>query len=372
MRYLLLLSCLLIGFTACENKVGKKKIAVKEKDSFYKIEQKFKSFPKSFCDSVERLFDPGFSGTVLIYKDGHLYKKALGYRDINRSEAMQTGDLFQLASVSKTVTATAVMLLIKDGKLQLDALAAQYLKEFPYPSVTIRQLLSHRSGLSEYMYYTDTAWRDSSKYMDNEDFYRYMCKYKPAPYNEPNVTFDYCNSNYAFLALIVERVSGMSFARFVEERIFKPAGMRNSFFLGHQNKRIKNKVLIGRYENYVYTEKYCLDGILGDKSLFSNVDDMLAFHLALSEGRLVTKEQLELMQTPTYKFTYNGSYGLGFRLKQTPNGQWTYHNGWWRGFWTSFWNRFDQKACFIVLTNNRHSRNVDKHALADMLVKCGF
>lgn len=352
--------------------MGKKKAIVQEKDSFYQTNVQFKSFSKGFCDSVEQLFDSEFSGTVLIYKNGRLYKKALGYRDISKKEAMEIGDLFQLASVSKTVTATAVMLLVNDKKIQLEAPASKYLKDFPYPTVTVQQLLSHRSGLSEYMYYTDTAWRDTSKYMNNEDFYRYICKYKPVPYNEPNVTFDYCNSNYAFLALLVERVSGMSFPKFVEERIFKPAGMRSSFFLGHQSKRIKNKVLIGRYENYVYTEKYCLDGILGDKSLFSNIDDMLAFHLALSEGRLVTKEQLELMQTPTYKFTYNGSYGLGFRLKLTPNGQWTYHNGWWRGFWTSFWNRFDQKACFIVLTNNRHSRSVDKHALADLLISHGF
>jgi hypothetical protein len=94
------------------------------------------------------------------------------------------------------------------------------------------------------------------------------------------------------------------------------------------------------------------------------------FHLALSEGRLVNKKSLAEMERPSYDYNvYGGSYGLGFRLMNTPNGQWTYHNGWWRGFWTSFWNKFDQRSCFIILTNNKHSSHVNKLSFANYILR---
>ncbi len=362
---------LILIFSACSSDAKRKQVSQKQdKDSFYTEQRKFKVFGQRFIDSLETFFEPGFSGTVLVYKKGKLYKKAFGYRDLNRKDSMQIDDVFQLASVSKTVTATAIMILKERGKLELDKPVNLYLKDFPYDKVTVRQLLNHRSGLANYIYYTDTFWRDTSSYMDNRAFYNFMIRHQPKPYLEPDVSFSYCNTNYAFLAVLIEQVSHMSFTRFVEEYIFKPSGMKNSFYKGHKPARIKSHVLTGRYDRYKYTGTYYLDGVLGDKSLYSTVDDLFLFHLALSEGRLIHKKSRDEMEKPSYDYNvYGGSYGLGFRLMNTPNGQWTYHNGWWRGFWTSFWNKFDKQACFIILTNNKHSSHVNKLSFANFILR---
>lgn len=301
-----------------------------------------------------------------------MYKKAFGFRDLGKTDSMRFDDIFQLASVSKTVTATAVMILKERRKLELDNPVVKYLRDFPYPQVTVRQLLNHRSGLANYIYYTDTFWKDTSKYMTTDAFYDFMIKNKPNPYMDPDVSFSYCNTNYAFLAILIEKVSGMSFPRFVEENIFKPAGMKNSFYKGSKPKRVTSRVVTGRYDRYVYNGTYYLDGVLGDKSMYSNAEDLFLFHLALSEGRLIGKKSLKEMESPSYKYNiFGGSYGLGFRLMNTKSGQWTYHNGWWRGFWTSFWNRFDKQTCFIILTNNKQSSHVNKLSFADYILRKG-
>lgn len=361
--------CLFLALS-CDNNRRIKQQGEISNDSFYSSKQQYKSFNSQFIDSLEQFFDPDFCGTVLVYRNGNLYKKAFGQRDLNKSTDMQLSDVFQLASVSKTVTATAVMLLVQEGKIKLDKDISTYLNDFPYPNISVRQLLSHRSGLANYIYYTDTFWKDTSKYMTNDVFYDFMVKNKPVPYLNPDVSFSYCNTNYAFLAVMVEKVSGMSFPKFVEERIFKPSGMRNSYYKGYRPERIKAKELVGRFDRYEYYGTYYLDGVLGDKSMYSNVEDMFAFHCALSEGRLLKIKYLKEMETPSYKYNiFGGSYGLGFRLMNTPNGQWTYHNGWWRGFWTSFWNKFDKNTCFVILTNNKRSSHVNKLALANFLLQ---
>ncbi len=356
-------------FASCQDKPGKTAQKPQATDSFYVLKDKLKPFSKKFRDSIDAYFKNDFNGTVLFYRDGQLYKKAYGYRDYKRTSAMQTDDIFQLASVSKTVTAVATLLLVQDGKISLEDTVCRYLRDFPYRDVTVRQLLNHRSGLANYMYYTDTFWKDTSCCMNTGDFYDFMVTCRPKPYLAPEVSFSYCNTNFAFLAVLIREVSGMPFYRFVEERIFKPSGMRNSFYKGYMPPRIKNRVLEGRYEKKVYSGTYYLDGVLGDKSLFSCVDDLFMFHKALSDGRLINDSLMEQMQAPSYRYTvYGKSYGLGFRLSNTPNGKWVYHNGWWRGFWTFFWNRFDKKACFIVLTNNKKSSHVDEARLGEWLL----
>jgi len=356
--------------SSCENRAKKKAIAAMAAgDSFYTIKEKLQPFKKRFTDSIEAYFKQDFSGTVLLYKNGKIFKKAYGYRDFGKKSKMEIDDIFQLASVSKTVTGVATLLLVQDKKIALEDSVVKYLPDFPYPSVTIRQLLNHRSGLANYMYYTDTFWKDTARYMTSPDFYNFMVVHKPKPYLEPNVSFAYCNTNFAILAVLIEKVSGIPFHRFVEKRIFLTCGMKNSFYKGFRPERIKSKVLVGRYDRVDYSGTYYLDGVLGDKSLYSCVEDLFLFHKGLSDGRLINDSLMVDMQTPSYKYNvFGGSYGLGFRLANMPNGQWVYHNGWWRGFWTFFWNRFDQKACFVVLTNNKKSSHIDKVWLGEWLL----
>ncbi len=353
---------------ACQSEGEKASEAAEKKIGFYQTKQSFKSFSKHFSDSLDDCFNRDFDGTVLVYKKGKLFKRAYGKIGLRQSPKMKVDDLFQLASVSKTITSVAVMQLVEQGKIQLDDTIQKYLPQFPYKGITIRQLLSHRSGLSNYMYETEYYWRDSARYMQNTDLLHFIQTQKPRPYNYPNACFSYCNTNFALLPLIVERVSQMAFHAYVFEHIFKPAGMKQTFFHGHQPNYIHSRILIGRYDQFEYDTPYYSDAILGDKSVYSNVEDMFMFHLALSEGRLLKPSTMALMFTPTFPFYPNGmSYGLGFRLNQSENGLWQYHNGWWRGFWTAFWNKFDQQICIVVLTNSKHSSHINKRALAELV-----
>jgi CubicO group peptidase (beta-lactamase class C family) len=369
MRNFLIFICFSIFLFSCSENLKKTPVKAEKNDSLVE-KNNYLPFNTRFIDSVETFFECDFSGTVLIYKKGHLYKKAFGHRDKNKKEKMEINDVFQLASVSKTVTATAVMLLRKKGLVNIDSMFSFYLKDFPYKNVSIRHLLNHRSGLANYMYYTDTFWRDTSKCMTNKDLYKFMVQCQPKPYLMPDKCFSYCNTNYALLAVLVEKVSGLSFDQFVKKEIFEVAGMKHSYFIGCETNNSKSKSLIGRYDDYEYTEKYYMDGILGDKSLCSNVTDLFLFHKALKEGKLVSQQQLKEMSEPSYDYNvYGGSYGFGFRLFNSPQGKWVYHNGWWRGFWTSFWNRFDEDICIVVLTNNKRSSHVDKKGLGELVYR---
>ncbi len=368
MQKLLTFSFLIFIFSRCSNPVNTQKIIPVFKDTFFNLPDTFTSFSPTFIDSINDYFGHDFNGTVLMAKGHELFKKAYGFSDINKEEPMPLNGLFQMASVSKTITGVATLLLVQKKILNLDSSVKHYLEDFPYPKVTIKQLLSHRSGLANYMYYTDTFWHDTGNCMCNRDFYQFMVNNKPKPYLDPDVSFSYCNSNFAFLAILIEKVSGKSFIEFVRQNIFLPCGMRNTFFYGYKPQGNETPVMTGRFDKYVYSDPYYLDGILGDKSLFSNVEDMFLFHRGLLDGRLLNKDLMNLMQQPTFgPNVYGGSYGLGFRLKKTSNGQWTYHNGWWRGFWTFFWNRFDKDICFVILTNNRSSSHVDEEMLADWI-----
>lgn len=369
LKLLLSTFTLMLLFSQCGPASSSKTTANVPTDSFFVLKDSFTVFNKTFTDSIDEYFGKNFNGTVLIAKGHHLFKKAYGTAD-GKKRPMPLDGLFQLASVSKTVTGVATLLLVQQKKIALDSQVNCYLTDFPYPDVTVRQLLSHRSGLANYMYYTDTFWHDTTTCMTNKDFYNFMVRNKPKPYLDTNQSFSYCNTNFAFLAVLIEKVSGQSFTQFVRDNIFKPCGMRHSFFYGCQPPEIQKPVMLGRYEKFVYSDRYYLDGILGDKGLYSCVEDLFMFHRGLLDGRLLNKEMLTLMQEPTFNYNvFGGSYGLGFRLKNTPNGQWTYHNGWWRGFWTFFWNRFDKKMCMVILTNNRQSSHVDELKLVDWLYK---
>lgn len=369
MQKLILLFLLVSLFSNCNPSGNTKKTAAGPKDSFYTLTDTFISFDKTFTDNIDAYFGNGFNGTVLMAKGKKLYKKAYGYSDAYRKNPMPLNGLFQLASVSKTITGVATMLLVQKKLLVLDSSVKHYLPDFPYSGVTVKQLLNHRSGLANYMYYTDTFWHDTANYMCNKDFYEFMVKHKPSPYLDPDVSFSYCNSNFAFLAVLIEKISGQSFPEFVRTNIFMPCGMRNTFFYGFKPASNKEPVLTGRMDKFVYNERYYMDGILGDKSVYSSVEDMYLFHRGLLDGRMLEKELLDQMQQPTFgPNVYGGSYGLGFRLKMTPNGQWTYHNGWWRGFWTFFWNRFDKDICMVILTNNKSSSHVDELMLGQWLM----
>ena len=188
---------------------------------------------KVFSNSIDSLASKRhkqgiFNGVILVAEYGlPIYSKAFGYSNFKTKELLTEHSVFQLASVSKMFTATAILLLQQKGFLSVNDSVRHIIPDFPYEGLIIRHLLTHRSGLPRYMVVTDVHWpRDSM--LTNEDMHSVMVANPPKRYFSPDFRFNYQNTNYAYLALIVERVSGKSFDNFVRDHIFEPLGMYNS------------------------------------------------------------------------------------------------------------------------------------------------
>ncbi|MFD2247711.1 serine hydrolase domain-containing protein [Pontibacter ruber] len=296
----------------------------------------------------------GFNGTVLVTKyDQVIYKGAFGYADFYRKDTLTTETAFQLASVSKQFTAMAIMMLKEQGKLRYDDSVQQYIPTFPYKGITIRQLLTHRSGLSNYTYFSDQLWPDRNKAITNEDVLNLMAVHKPRPYYEPNTHFNYSNTGYALLASIVTKASGMPFPVFMQKHIFGPLKMRNTFTYSENATALTGKVATGHTGRRQKRTTDYLDTVLGDKGLFSTVEDLYKWDQALYTQKLVKRKTLEEAFTGTRtEKRKKEDYGFGWRILPLESGDTVvYHAGLWHGYTTYLLRNPKDHSALIVLSN---------------------
>ena len=176
---------------------------------------------------------------------------------------------------------------------------------------------------------------------------------------KPGARFKYCNTNYAYLALLVEKITGQSFAQFFAENIAEPLGMENTFLFDSKNPQMPDKKVVNGYSYSRRTGFYrrypdYLDGVLGDKGLFSTAQDIFRFDQALYRSDFLADSIIELMFTPAEELTprHDNDYGLGFRIRQDTAGHRTvFHNGWWKGFRTYFIHDYQCQRTVIWLNN---------------------
>ncbi len=300
----------------------------------------------------------GFNGTVLV-AEGHeiIHAGAYGYKQGSGGEALDLHTTFQLASVSKVITATAVLQLYDAGDIRdLHDPIQAYMPDFPYPDVTIHHMLIHRSGIPRYMPIAEARWNPENM-LSNEDMLQLMATDSQQPYFSAGGGFNYLNTNYAFLALLVERLSGQSFGNYVKEHIFIPAGMKNSFVLDPA-KELPRNVAIGHSRmrrGYRQIPFDMLDGVVGDKGIFSNVIDLLRFDMALDEGRLISLDTRESAFCPGSPNRLYSNYGYGWRMRKQVD-QVVYHFGWWRGYRSAYIKDITHGRTIIVLSNRDNMR----------------
>ena len=310
-----------------------------------------------------------FNGTVLFAEKGRIIlEKSYGVSNLRtRKGELNVDDVFQLSSVSKMFTAEAIMILKTRGLLDYDTDIRTYIPEFPYEGVTVRMLLTHRSGLSRYETLADNNWPDKRKPFTNDDMIEYYVKYKPDPYFRPDNGFHYCNVNYALLASIVERVSGKSFVDFMREELFDVMGMHDSYIYDMPTDTMVSLYLpncvqgyyVGRRRPRQAQNEY-LNGVKGDKIMFSNVGDMYRFKLAIDYGLLVPDTiQAEAFVPGSPKYSKRkDNYGFGWRISRKYPGCY-YHYGWWKGYRSFFMFDKGHDRTVIVLTNTDKGPNSD-------------
>jgi CubicO group peptidase (beta-lactamase class C family) len=301
----------------------------------------------------------GFNGNVLVAKHGKIiYEKAIGWADYLRRDSLKIGSQFELASVTKTMTSTAILLLMERGKLKLDQNVKDFFPDFPYDGVTIRLLLTHRSGMMNYVYFTDDIYRkehrDQRKGLTNAQEMALIAQYKPARFNKPDVRFLYNNSNFMVLGSIIEKVSGIPYSQFMKENVFIPAGMTHTAVY---SKAVYDKIPVdvvghdrGQWK-YSVAQNF-LDGPVGDKGIYSTVGDLFLYDRALRAGRLLKKATMDSAYVPRNPMLHGHfSYGYGWRIFEAPGQQVIYHTGWWHGFRHIYLRDMKNDITIVLLSN---------------------
>ncbi|MFC0517166.1 serine hydrolase domain-containing protein [Mucilaginibacter angelicae] len=301
----------------------------------------------------------GFNGNVLVAKKGKIvYEKAIGWADYLHRDSLKINSQFELASVTKTMTSTGILLLMERGKLKLDDDVKKFFPDFPYDGVTIRLLLTHRSGMMNYVYFVDDIYRknhlNQRKGLTNAEAMKMIADYKPTRFNEPNKRFLYNNSNFMVLGSIIEKVSGMSYAQFMQENVFKPASMAHTHVY---SKAVYDKIPVdvvghdrGQWR-YSVAQNF-LDGPVGDKGIYSTVGDLFLFDRALRAGLLLKQATLDSAYVPRNPMLHGHfSYGYGWRTFTAPGQEVIYHTGWWHGFRHIYLRDMKNDITVVLLTN---------------------
>ena len=314
-----------------------------------------------------------FTGTWLYAENGDIVSRgAVGWRDPSDSLPMREDSLFDLASVSKNFTASAVMLLRRRGLLSLEDEITRFFPQIPYKGVTVRHLLTHTGGLPDYMdWVTETAEKENT-IPGNEIIVRFLCECGEEPSFAPGEQFEYSNTGYCLLAQIVEKVSGVPFEDFMRQNIFEPAGMASTRIIHRRKDRLTVENLA--YGLVIDGGKYALpddtdgddhsvvplDGVNGDGLVHTNVPDLLRWDRALRQERILTKEEQEMMYTPgrlnSGEVSGEGDedggigYGFGWDVFEHPKlGRFVGHSGGWPGYQTWYERFLDADRVLAVL-----------------------
>jgi len=255
--------------------------------------------------------------------------------------------------------AMAAMILYEDGLLDYDKDIKNYLPQFPYDSVTTRLLLTHRAGLSRYMSLAHEKWTDKTIPMTNQDMLDLYEEHVPDPYFKPDNGFHYCNTNYALVACVVEAISGMEFADFVQERIFDPLEMDDSFIYDMNDDTlvsfyVETEVMGHNYRGWrpIRARNEYLNGVTGDKGVYTSIADIAKFDQAITNNALVSASTMREAFTPGSPkyWRRKDNYGFGWRIKESEDST-AFHFGWWKGYRAYYIRDMKNSKSLIVLTN---------------------
>ncbi|HYC59773.1 MAG TPA: serine hydrolase domain-containing protein [Thermoanaerobaculia bacterium] len=341
---------------------------------------------QSVAERLDALFTtvdgaPYLHGGVLVAENGRVvYHRAFGHADVAAQTPNTADSRFQIASMSKIFTSTAVMQLVEKKRLQLDDPVVRHLRDFPFANITIRQLLAHTSGLPDLELYEAMVAREPSRIIRNADVIPALREWQKGPAFAPGTAFRYSNTNFVMLALIIEKVSGMPYPRHLERFVLTPAGMRDTYVLTDVDspdaKRVKNHILPAMYDTTprdvrtvnlkdavkmrrIRYETRNLGATLGDQNIISTTLDLFRFQQALQRGKLLRPSTWKEATTPalvggTIRYDEPGppfakrcSYGLGWEVCEDMLG----HSGYNRGISSLFYFN-PARQQFIVMFDN--------------------
>lgn len=356
---LILFYVLAFSLFSCKESISKNSKSLKNLPEDHTFRPLTETEKKRYAGRLSKMYDSllvnrRFNGSIIIAKNGEiLLEDYRGYADFSTKDTITATTAFHLASISKTFTGMAVLKLVEEHKLNLFDSVQHFFPNFPYHNITVKLLLTHRSGLPNYAYFLtkDTAFR--KRIATNQDMLDFMIKNNPLRYGYPDRGFNYCNTNYALLALIIEKVTGQSFPEYMKSTVFAPLGMNNSFIFSIKDTAdYKPSYLANNRAIRLET----MDCIYGDKNVYSTPRDLLKWDGAMYKNSFVTQATYQEAITPySNERPSKHNYGMGWRLLMLPDNKIVYHNGWWHGNNNSF-TRFIQDSATVIIIGNRYNR----------------
>lgn len=332
------------------------------KPSTVKYPKLSKAFVNDKKASVERFCDKYFrnennSVSLLVAKNGQvIYERYQGDADKIEGTKITADTPLHIASVSKVFTATAIMLLVDKGKIELDQKVNSILPEFPFSDISIRNLLSHRSGLRNYAYFVEDkgVW-DLHQTLTNQDVLNLFTEKEIKCDCPADTRFCYCNTNYAMLALVIEKVTGMKYPEAMKTMIFDPLEMHHTYVFDYNKDR---QTAVPSYKGNMEIGLDHLDAVYGDKNIYSTPRDLLKFDLARNAPTFLNpKLKAEMYKGYSNERKGEKNYGLGMRMIEWESGQKFYfHNGWWHGSTSSYISLVKDNVTIIAISN-KFTRN---------------
>ena len=292
---------------------------------------------------------PGAS--VLVLRDGQpVVRASYGLADLEAGTPTTPETNYRLASVTKQFTAASILLLAEDGRLTLDDRGRTWLPSLSgaAETVTIRQLLTHTSGLIDY---EDVIPESFVAQLHDADVLR-LLETQDRTYFRPGTGYRYSNSGYALLALIVQRASGQTFAKLLRERIFQPLGMTDTVAHEEGISTVNHRAFGYTHEagRWNRTDQDQTSAVLGDGGIYSSIDDLAKWDAALYDGRLLQPSSLRAAFTPaTHTDDPETEYGYGWRI----TGETLWHSGESVGF-RNVSVRYPKRHLTVVVLTNRN------------------
>ena len=294
-----------------------------------------------------------FNGTVLYAEKGKVvYKKAFGVADFRTGQPLTTASAFNLASVSKQFIGMCVMMLSEKGQLAIDDDVQKYIPELPYKGITIRNLLTHTSGIPEY-FDLYTQYRQPLDTLYNEKLVKLFEEHKPPLDFETGTKWNYCNTNYVLLATLIERVAKQPLSEFINKQIVQPLGLKDTY--------VYHVLMPSVPANHVYgfsetngkrnlNDLINVDGVTGDGNIYSSVEDLFKWEQSLYTEKLVKKTTIAQAFEPV-KLKDGTTYPYGFGWGIDKENELYSHTGSWGGFRNLIAHDVKNSRTLIVLSS---------------------
>ena len=306
---------------------------------------------------------------VLIIKNGQpILNRSFGMAHVEKQVPVESCTNFRLASFTKQFTATCIMMLQERGRLSYDQSLQQIFPEFPDygKQITIQHLLHHTSGLIDY----ESIIPDPATIQVLDRDVLTMMMGLDSTYFPPGEQFRYSNSGYAVLAMVVEKISGKSFAEFLKENIFDPLEMINTVAYQQGISTVKHRAFgyASEDDRLVFKDQSLTSAVLGDGGIYSSLDDLFKWDQALYTDQLISFRSFDQATTPgTLNDGTKLDYGFGWRIDEYHGFKRMHHTGQTCGFTTIIQRYPEQKFSIIILTNRNEPRLTNlANELADL------